>query len=357
MNGYERAIRTLRFQPAGGIATWGGWIVSAGFFEYVTGKSFWENPRAVAFEAYRKLGVSIVLQILYLPASREEWREHTSETLSAQEKFRSAEYLVDYVQSLPDPETLEREFDFERELDATRREYQEMQEELGGDIFCLARGKCSRFVWYTDFGYENFLEAVALCPEKMRKLFDYGAETARLLNMVRAELVRAKAIPPFFFTGHDICGSRGPLISPNTMRDLYFPGLRRSLEPLVEIGAEIIWHCDGYVIPILDDLIACGVSGFQGFQEETGFDIQEIATQRVRNGRKPILLAGLSVASVLPLGSATDVEKEVERIIDTAAPGGGLAIGTANTAGPDCPDENLEALYRHAQRYGKGRSL
>ena len=29
----------------------------------------------------------------------------------------------------------------------------------------------------------------------------------------------------------------------------------------------------------------------------------------------------------------------------------GLAIGTANTAGPDCPNENLEALYRHAHRY------
>jgi hypothetical protein len=357
MNGYERAIRTLRFEPADGVATWGGWIVSAGFFEHFTGKPFWENPRAVAFEAYRKLEVSMVLELLYLPAGREEWREHTDETLSAQQKFRSAEHVVDYVDSLPDPESLEKEFDFDRELDSTRREYLSFQEELGSDVFCLARGKCSRFLWYVDFGYENYLEAVVLYPEKMRRLFDYGAEKARLLNMVRAELVRAKTIPPFFFTGHDICGARGPLISPNAMRDLYYPGLRRSLEPLVEVGAEIIWHCDGYIIPVLDDLIACGVSGFQGFQEETGFDIREIAGRRVRNGRKPILLAGLSVASVLPLGSVAEVEKEVERIIDTAAPGGGLAIGTANTAGPDCPDENLEALYRHANRYGRGKSL
>jgi len=261
------------------------------------------------------------------------------------------------VQSLPDPECLEENFDFERELDSTRREYLNFQEELGSDIFCLAAGKCSRFVWYIDFGYENYLEAVALYPEKMRKLFDYGAETARLSNKVRAELVKAGTIPPFFFTGHDICGTRGPLMSPNMLRDLYFPGLRRSLEPLVEIGAEIIWHSDGYIIPVIDDLIACGVSGFQGFQEETGFDIQDIATRRVRAGRKPILLAGLSVAKVLPFGSVADVEKEVERITDTAAPGGGLAIGTANTAGPDCPNENLEALFRHTKRYGKGKSL
>ena len=109
---------------------------------------------------------------------------------------------------------------------------------------------------------------------------------------------------------------------------------------------------DGYVI--VDDLIDCGVSGFQGFQEETGFDIGEIAEKRVRAGRKPLLLAGLSVDRVLPFGSVDDVEKEVERIIDTAGPGGGLAVGTANTAGPDCPDANLEALYRHPHAYTRG---
>ena len=38
VNGYERALRTLRFEETDRVATWGGWIVSAGFFEYVTGK-------------------------------------------------------------------------------------------------------------------------------------------------------------------------------------------------------------------------------------------------------------------------------------------------------------------------------
>jgi uroporphyrinogen decarboxylase len=189
----------------------------------------------------------------------------------------------------------------------------------------------------------------------MRKLFEYAAETARLLNLVRMELVKEKKLPPFFFTGHDICGTKGPMVSPETLRSIYFPNLRRSLEPLVEIGAEIIWHSDGYIIPIIDDLIACGVSGFQGFQEETGFDIRDIAKRRVCSGRNPLLLAGLSVDKVLPFGTVEDVEREVERIIDAVA-SGGLAIGTANTAGPDCPNQNLEAIYRHTHQYGHGKS-
>ena len=123
-------------------------------------------------------------------------------------------------------------------------------------------------------------------------------------------------------------------------------------EPLVSVGAEIIWHSDGYIIPIVDDLISCGVSGFQGFQEETGFDIGDIAERRVRGGRKPTVLAGLSVSATLPSGTVRSVEKDIERIIDTAGPDG-LAIGTANTAGPDCPSENLEAIYRHTHKYSR----
>ena len=146
------------------------------------------------------------------------------------------------------------------------------------------------------------------------------------------------------------------MVSPQTLRAMYFPGLRHALAPLVEIGAEVIWHSDGFIIPIVDDLIECGVSGFQGFQEETGFSVEDIAKRTVRStGRRPILLAGLSVDRVLPHGTVAEVEGEVERIIDAVGPRG-LVIGTANTPGPDCPDENLVALYRHVHEYSRSIS-
>ena len=351
MNGYERALRTLRFQKTDCVASWGGWIVSASFFEYVTGRHFWDDPHSIAMEAYRKLEVDIVLQGIYLPASPEEWRRHTYEVLDGADKFKSAEDVVAYVESLPDADTLERAFDFDGQLQSIQSEYLKFQEDLGSNILCLPSCNSTTFTWYMEFGYESYLVAIALYPEIMQKLFRHSAEEARLRNMVRVELVRQKQLPPFFFTGQDICGGKGPMVSPRTLSSIYFPNLRRALEPLVDISAEIIWHSDGYIIPIVDELIACGVSGFQGFQEETGFDIREIAARKVRSGRKPLLLAGLSVDKTLPFGRPADVEREVERIIDSVGLGGGLAIGTANTAGPDCPNENLEALYRHVHQY------
>lgn len=347
MNGYERALRTLRFEDTDCVATWGGWIVSASFFEYITGKNFWDNPLLVAIEAYQKLKVDIVVQSFYLPDSPKEWRRHTYEVISGSEKYHSPEDVVAYVELLPKPERTRKEFDFEKSLKSIRNAYLEFQEKLGSNIFCLPSCDASKFIWYMDFGYENFLSAIALYPEAMKKLFEYSAEIARLNNMVRIKLIKENILPPFFFTGYDICGNKGPMVSPETLRSIYFPNLRYSLEPLVEINAELIWHSDGYIIPIVDDLIECGITGFQGFQEETGFNIKDIIKKRVRLGRRPLILAGLSVDKVLPFGTVTDVKNEIERIINTIGLDGGVAIGTANTAGPDCPDENLEAIYHH----------
>ena len=162
MNGYERALRTLRFEATDCVPTFGGWIVSAGFFEYVTGRRFWDAPRPVAMEAYRKLGADMVFQSLYLPAGTEEWRTHTSEVLDGASRFRSADDVVAYVASLPEPDRLESEFDFDGQLQSIQDEYLKLQEELGADILCLPSCAGTRFTWYMQFGYESYLSALAL---------------------------------------------------------------------------------------------------------------------------------------------------------------------------------------------------
>ena len=255
MNGYERALRTFRFQDVDCVATWGGWIVSAGFFEYVTGKRFWDDPLSVAIETYRKLDVDILLQGIYLPATPDEWRTHTDEVLVGAEKFQSVADVIAYIESLPSPAELAKEFDFDGRLEAILRDYLRVQDRLGEDMFCLASCGSARFTWYSVFGYERYLTTMALYPDAVRKLFEWSAQGARLDNAVRAELVRQNKLPSVFFTGQDICGQRGPMVSPQTLRSLYYPSVRHALSPLTDIGADIIWHSDGYIIPLVDDLL------------------------------------------------------------------------------------------------------
>jgi hypothetical protein len=129
--GYERAVRTLRREATDCVATWGGWMASASFFEYVTGKRFWDAPRSVAIEAWRKLEVDMVSQNTILPAGPDDWRTFPEpEVQAVRHGIKSAEDVVAYVELLPNPDQLEREFDFEASLTSVRSRYLQLQKEV-----------------------------------------------------------------------------------------------------------------------------------------------------------------------------------------------------------------------------------
>ena len=176
VNGFERSLAALRFEETDCVPTWGGYIVSAGFFEYVTGKDYWSAPRETAIEAYRKLEVDMLKQNIYLPNSPEEYRKHGHEVLEGAEKYRSPEDVVAFIEALPEPEEVRQSFDFSGHYETVLSDFRRSRDEYGDDIYCLPNSRDCRFVWYMEFGYEAYLSALALYPEKIRKLFAYAAE-------------------------------------------------------------------------------------------------------------------------------------------------------------------------------------
>ena len=63
------------------------------------------------------------------------------------------------------------------------------------------------------------------------------------------------------------------MVSPAYLRGEYFHLVEYALEPALEAGIRIVWHCDGDYRPLLDDVLACGIGGLQGFQPECGMDL------------------------------------------------------------------------------------
>ena len=64
----------------------------------------------------------------------------------------------------------------------------------------------------------------------------------------------------------DISGNMGLFVAPKLFRELIIPGYRRILEPLVQAGTRIIFHSDGIVTPVLDDIITGGISAYQSIE-------------------------------------------------------------------------------------------
>ena len=78
-------------------------------------------------------------------------------------------------------------------------------------------------------------------------------------NLTRPEPARAirdGLHPRALLTGEDICSQQGPMVSPKFLRREYFPLLEYVWEPLRDVGAKLVWHCDGDYRPLLDDVLA-----------------------------------------------------------------------------------------------------
>jgi uroporphyrinogen-III decarboxylase len=57
---------------------------------------------------------------------------------------------------------------------------------------------------------------------------------------------------------------------------------------------------------------------------------------------------GIDEQDLLPNGTPEMVVREVRKIIDIMAPGGGYFLGSTHNFQDDCPTENILAMYRTA---------
>jgi hypothetical protein len=187
-------------------------------------------------------------------------------------------------------------------------------------------------------------------------LYDARDEVERMIDTFsRANCTRAKAyaeagLCPFFFVGDDIAYKGRTMFSMQMLRELFFPYLRRLCEPLVAAGIRVIFHTDGYVMAIIDDLIECGVAGLNPLEPLAGNDVAEI---KRRYGRNLILVGGMDCSQLLPRGSVQEVVAGTKQLLRDAGQGGGLFIGSSSEIVPATPVENIMAFYGACQEYGR----
>jgi len=279
-----------------------------------------------------------------------DWEARHAATL----RYTSPEQVLREIDALPAPESLEREFKFEAARDAYAGYIRRHRERTGDDILWVSSfGQADFMGGYSRWGYGNYLTCMATHPEHLRRYYAHSGERGRLQNEAIVAAIRENGLAPFVYSGQGLCYNGGPICSPAWLREHYFPSLRRAVEPLIREDVRIVWHCDGNVLPILEDLLDLGVSGFQGFQEEAGVSLEKMASLTTRWGKKPILWGSVSVTTTLPFGTLEGVKRSVERCFEVAAPGGGFGLAPTSSILPETPLENIMAFYEHGIAYGK----
>ncbi len=357
MTGRERTLRALSFEPVDRLPVAGGLLNNWELLADVAGAGdFWADPRRHTFEAFRRLGCDAILGPVMPkhPDSMTEGARGRPTGFTRREEpepLGTPEEVAGHARQAPSPEALRREFAFQSAYD----EYLDLmaagQRDAGEMLFiphCL--GYAPNFPTSTgQFDYQAFLMACALYTADMEHLFRFWGEQSRLRLEAVAQATRDHSLLRLFWIGTDLCGRNGPMLSPALLERLYFPVLRRAIEPLKEAGIKVIWHADANYTQILPQMIALGIDGFQGFYEEDGgMQLEKLARMEAASGEPLILFGSVLTWGALVHGTLEDVKRDVDRCVNVVKGRGGLLLAPSSSIGPEAPWENVLAMFQHA---------
>lgn len=357
MRGRDVALATLLREEVAEPCINYSWMTSSSYLSRAAGRDYWSDREGVFFEYLRRCGINLVPQ-WYYPG---EAQRNIERGFVAHQPLpggtsgsASPEDILREVDALPDESRVEAQFSVEAAAAQYAGRLLERMARAAHEVLCIdGFGQADFMGGYTRWGYENYLMAIADYPQALRRYYHHTALRGRLLNEAIALACRRRGIAPFVYGGQDICTAGGPIVSPEILRQVYFPELKWCLEPLVQNGIGVIWHCDGDINPILPDLLDLGVTGLQGFEEEHGVDYEEMAKLRDSTGRPIIVLGCVSVVTTLPHGTPDDVRRAVERSFVAAGRGRGFVLSSTSSVMPEVPHENIDALFEHGRQFGR----
>ncbi len=187
-------------------------------------------------------------------------------------------------------------------------------------------------------------------------MFDIAAEPELAAEMlgrcgdfaVRLGRAACERFPlDWLWSGDDVAGQDGLLMSPDMWRQLVKPHLGRAFDVGKEHGLWIAYHCCGALRPIISDLVEMGLHVLNPIQCNCpGMDALELKREF---GRDLAFMGGVDTQHVLPHGSADDVRRATRRLIDgMTADGGGYILAASHTVPPETPMDNIFAMYAEA---------
>ena len=190
-------------------------------------------------------------------------------------------------------------------------------------------------------GFEQFMMDMSLNPSFVETLAERALE-----HLTEQSLQLAQRGVDLLMLAGDIAMQEGMMLSPKMWRRYFKPRLKHLLDTTkAQHDIYFMFHSDGDMEPIMDDLIEIGFEAVTPVQPEC----MDVAETKVRYGKSLCLHGTISCQQTMPFGSAEDVAAEVRQRIDCCGQDGGLILAPSNTLQPDVPLENILALYETAK--------
>ena len=170
--------------------------------------------------------------------------------------------------------------------------------------------------------------------------------TVHFVNLTKA-MVAEKV--DFIFPADDVAFKTGLFIPPELMKEMWIPRMARIFEPALNANIPIMFHSDGKVDDIVEDLINIGLNCLNPM-DPYGIDYHDY---KKRFGSRLCLSGNIDVEFPLSKGTPEDIEKDVKEHMEVLKPGYGYVATCSHSIVNYIPHENYIAYINAIHKYGR----
>jgi hypothetical protein len=202
---------------------------------------------------------------------------------------------------------------------------------------------------YIEIGLDWFIWLTTEEPELAQAWIN--ARHAQLMRRLQAES-NCRRISPVAWIFGDVAYKDRLIFSPAFLkRHLFFRHIAEICDLYHSYQLKVIFHSDGYITPIIPELIAAGVDAIAPVDTLAGMNLGEL---KQAYGDRLAFVGGIDVENILRNGSSGEVRRAVLDALRLAGPGGGLILGSSSEELFDnLPLENILTLIETTRECGR----
>ncbi len=231
--------------------------------------------------------------------------------------------------------------------DSRYQEIDDLVSGFGKEFAIMVDMSCTIFElsWYMR-GMDNLLVDMVLNSKfvdtLMDKILEFYIPAGKRIAGMGVDII---------WTGDDVGMQTGMILSPEMFRKYIKERYRLLISEIKKSNShvKIAFHSDGYITPIIEDLIEVGVDILNPVQPKC-MDPKEI---KDKFGDRLCFMGTIDEQEVLPFGSIADLKNEIDTRISTVGYDGGLILGPTHNIQNDTSVEKVEFLFSYIKERGR----
>ena len=185
-------------------------------------------------------------------------------------------------------------------------------------------------------GMTNLFTGLYEEPEAIKHVVDITVEH----NIAMARKAISLGVD-FIVLTDDYGGGNQLLVSPDSFREFFLPGLLKIVQEIKNAGVYCFKHSCGNIELILDDLVSTGIDVLHPLDPSAGMDIKAVKE------KYPDLtvMGGVDCFEPLSKYSISEMIDETKRVIGQLGANGRFIIASSNSVHSDVKPENYLAMH------------